>query len=166
MEFDLVHVVRIPVEHYFDVVLSEDFTEWVKRKLQQDERRVIRLEEIDGLVHRTVRSGKDLGPKAQKRFKVPRFVVEEHLVIDRGRGHYTWKYVPNVGAQRVVAEGTGQVESHPDGVQLTIQGEVTFRIPLIGGRIARHMVTWVQENFAKMLDALEGYYRTEYKPKD
>jgi hypothetical protein len=87
------------------------------------------------------------------------------MEFDRARGHYTWKYVPNVGAQRVVAAGTGQVETHPDGVQLTIRGEVIFKIPLIGGHIARHMVTWVQENFAKMLDALEGYYRTEYKPK-
>jgi len=164
MEFDLSHTIRIPFDEYFDVVLSPAFVDWVKEKLQQDAREVIQEEERGGILYRTVRSERVLSAKAQKHFKVPRFVIEERQQIHRDEGRYSWEYVPNVGANRFASKGTTQAEAHPEGTRLVIRGEVTFRIPLIGKRIERHTVAWVTENFHKLLGGLEEFYRTAYKP--
>jgi hypothetical protein len=163
MDFQLVHQVDIPRAAYFDVVLSPDFVAWVKQKMQQDEREVVRQEEVGGVLYRTVRSERVLSPKAQKHFKVPRFVMEEHLEIERERGFYRWRYVPNVGANRFTSHGTGEVEPHGDGVRLTIRGTVGFRIPLIGKRIERHTVGWLENNFHQVLAGLEDFYRSGYR---
>lgn len=163
MDFELTHTVRIPFDEYFDVVLSDALVGWVKEKLQQDAREVIQSEELDGVLRRTVRSERVLSAKAQKHFKVPRFVVEERQQIRRDQGSTTWEYVPNVGAKRFTAQGITQAEADPEGTRLTIRGAVSFRIPLIGKRIERHTVAWVKENFHKALGGLEEFYRTAYK---
>jgi hypothetical protein len=159
MEFEMVHIVHIPHAEYFEVVLSDAFNAWVKKTMKHDERKVTRFEEIDGVLHRSVRTERVLNEKAQKHFKVPRMVVEEHQQIRREQGLTNWEYVPNIGASRFSAKGTSQVRPHPQGVELTIRGEVTFRIPLIGKRIEKHTVAWVKDNFHKLTGALEGYYR-------
>lgn len=163
MDFELVHTLRIPKDEYFDVVLSDDFVRWVKEKMKQDERKVLRFEEKEGVIFRTIRSEKNLGAKAQRHFKVPNFVMDEILEIRKADGRYTWEYVPNIGNNRFSAKGTGAIEPCEQGTRLTIKGEVNFRIPLIGKRIEKHTVAWVQENFHKMLEGLEEFYSMEYK---
>ncbi len=164
MDFELTHAVRIPFDEYFDVVLSDRFVAWVKEKLQQDEREIVQYEERDGVIHRTVRSERILSAKAQKYFKVPRLIVDERQRIDRDRGEVAWEYVPNVGAKRFTSKGTTAAEAHQDGTLLTVRGEVSFRIPLVGKRIERHSVAWMEDNFHKMLGGLEEFYRTVYAP--
>lgn len=166
MDFELVHTLRIPADEYFDVVLSDDFLSWVKEKMQQDDRKVIRFEQKQGVIYRTIRSEKSLGAKAQRHFKVPNFVMEEHQEIRRDDGRYTWEYVPNIGNRRFEAKGTGQVEPCEQGTRLTIKGDVRFKIPLIGKRIEKHTVAWVKENFHKMLEGLEEFYSRDYKPEE
>lgn len=164
MDFELTHAVRVPFAEYFDVVLADSFVAWVKEKLQQDEREVVQFDQRDGVIHRTVRSERILSAKAQKYFKVPRLIVEERQRIERDRGEYSWEFIPNVGAKRFTSKGTTRATAHQDGTLLAVRGEVSFRIPLIGRRIERHSVAWMEDNFHKMLGGLEEFYRTVYKP--
>jgi len=162
MHFDVDHVIRIPFDSYFDFVLSERFNDWVKKTLQQDERKIVRSEEIDGVLYRTVRSERILSTKAQKYFKVPRLIIEDRQEIRRAEGLFAWEYVPNVGASRFSAKGTGRIEPFGEHVKRTISGDVTFKIPLIGKRIERRVVEWVRENISKIGDALERYYHKHH----
>ncbi len=165
MNFELVHTLRIPADEYFDVVLSDEFVRWVKDTMKQDERKVVRFEEKNGTIYRTIRSEKTLGAKAQRHFKVPKFVMEEKQEIRRDDGSYTWEYIPNIGNNRFEARGTGVIDACEQGTRLTIEGEVKFRIPLIGKRIEKHTVAWVEQNFHKMLEGLEEFYERGYKGK-
>lgn len=163
MHFEVDHVIRVPFEQYFDLVLSPAFNDWLKKRLNLLERAILRSEEIDGKVHRVVRAESQLVEAAQKFLKVERLIIEERLVVDRAARSFTWEYVPNVAVNRFSATGHGRVEPYgPNGehVRRIIEGEVTMKLLLIGGRIERRLVDWIRENMGKAGDLLEEYHRS------
>ena len=161
MHFDVEHTIRIPFDSYFDIVLSDDFNAWVKKRLKQDVREVVRNEERDGVIYRTVRSERILSARAQKFLKVPVLIIEEQQEIRRAAGSYTWAYVPNAGKKRFASSGTGRIEPAGDYLKRHVSGEVTVRIPLIGKRIEKRMVEGIRNNITRVGDALEDYYRKQ-----
>lgn len=162
MRFDVEHTIRIPFDAYFDIVLSDAFNDWVKKKLKQDAREVVRHEERDGVVSRIVRSERTLSEKARKYLKVPTLIIEERQEIRLAEHRYSWEYVPNVGQSRFSAKGTGRIEPAGDYLKRSIEGEVTFKLPLVGKRIERRMVDGIRRNITRVGDALEDYYRNHY----
>lgn len=163
MHFEVDHVIRVPFAKYFDLVLSPDFNDWLKKRLNLLERKILRSEEIDGKLHRVVRAESQLVEAAQKFLKVERLVIEERLVVDRAAHSFTWEYVPNVAVNRFSATGRGSVEpigASGDQTKRIIEGEVTMKLMLIGGRIERRLVEWIKENMGKAGDLLEEYYRS------
>jgi hypothetical protein len=163
MHFEVDHVIRVPFAKYFDLVLSPDFNDWLKKRLNLIERKILRSEEIDGKLHRVVRAESQLVEAAQKFLKVERLVIEERLVVDRAAHSFTWEYVPNVAVNRFSATGRGRVEpigANGDQTKRIIEGEVTMKLLLIGGRIERRLVEWIKENMGKAGDLLEEYHRS------
>ena len=163
MHFAVEHTIRIPYEAYFDIILSDDFNAWVKKRLKQDQREVVRNDEQDGVLYRTVRSERKLSEKAQKFLKVPVLVIEERQEIRREQGTYTWTFVPNAGQKRFSVQGEGRIEPAGDYLKRHVSGDVQVKIPLIGKRIEKRMVEGVRNNITKIGDALEDYYRKQNK---
>ncbi|NMB74830.1 MAG: DUF2505 family protein [Myxococcales bacterium] len=163
MHFEVEHVIRVPFEKYFDLVLSVDYNDWIKKRLNLLERTILRSEEIDGKLHRVVRAESQLVEAAQKFLKVERLIIEERMVIDRATHSFTWEYVPNVAVNRFSATGRGRIEpggANGEHVRRIIEGEVTMKLLLIGGRIERRLVDWIKENMGKAGDLLEEYHRS------
>ena len=161
MHFSVEHTIRIPFEAYFEIVLSDEFNSWVKKRLKQDAREVVRNEEKDGVLYRTVRSERNLSEKAQKFLKVPVLVIEERQEIHRAQGTYTWSFVPNAGKKRFSVQGEGRIEPAGEYLKRHVSGDVQVKIPIIGKRIEKRMVEGVRNNITKIGDALEDYYRKQ-----
>ncbi|MCB9679897.1 MAG: DUF2505 domain-containing protein [Alphaproteobacteria bacterium] len=83
--------------------------------------------------------------------------------IDPQAGTLTWEIVPPAMADKVTARGTMVVRATPTGCERVVDGEITVRVPLFGGKIekgvaegiqkghdaeARRRITWVQAHLA------------------
>jgi hypothetical protein len=165
MHFQVEHIIRIPFERYFDVVLSDEFLRWAGKKMKAAERSLVHDEETDGLVHRSVRTAWDLSERAQRFFKAPRFELEERLVLDRLRHSYTWEYVPSVWANRFSARGSGRLEQAGGYVKRVVEGEVKVRVFLLGGRFERRVSERIRAFITRQGDSVEEFYRTQLAPQ-
>jgi hypothetical protein len=159
MHFEVEHVIRVPFARYYELVLSDAFMTWSREQLKAAERSVVRHEELGGKLHRDVRTVWDLSEKAQRWLKTPRFVLEERLVLDRARNEYTWEYAPSVGASRFSAHGRGRLEPAGEHCKRFVEGEVTVRVFLLGGRFERRAVERLRAFVTRQGDAIEEFYR-------
>ncbi|HOX46925.1 MAG TPA: DUF2505 family protein [Myxococcota bacterium] len=165
MHFQVEHTIRIPFERYYDVVLSDDFLRWAGKKMKVAERSLVRNEESGGLLYRTVRTAWDVSERAQRFLKAPRFELEERLVLDRARHTYTWEYAPSVWANRFSARGSGRLEQAGAHVKRVVEGEITVRVFLLGGRFERKVAERMRAFVTRQGDSVEEYYRTQLAPQ-
>lgn len=121
-----------------------------------------RLEEVSGVRMRTleVREEGDIEVRtieSVSKKELPGFMASalgaKHLTytqtnrLDRKANRLQWKVVPMALADKVTAEGTTVVTEQDGRSVREIEGEITVRIPLIGGRIEKAILQEVERSY-------------------
>jgi hypothetical protein len=157
MEFSVETEIGIAYERYFETVLSDTFAEWLKQHLKDARFEIARNDQVGAQWHRTVIWTHELPDKLRKILKVPDLILEDRQVISPDEGTLEWTYIPNVGAKRFSARGTGRIRRIDAGVSREISGEVSLKIPLVGKRIASQVITFVRKGEVDAKRAIESY---------
>jgi hypothetical protein len=77
-----------------------------------------------------------------------KLIYEQESRLDANRKLH-WEVFPAVAGDKVSARGTMTATSTGTGVERRVEGEVTVRIPLIGGRIEKSIHQSVLESYEK-----------------
>jgi len=64
-----------------------------------------------------------------------------------------WEVFPAVVPDKVTAKGTMRIQEHARGVDRIVDGEITVRIPLIGGRIEKAIHKSVVDSYEKAAES-------------
>jgi len=91
--------------------------------------------------------------------ELPKFMAKalgaKHLTydqvsrFDRARNELQWDVVPTLLSDRVTATGVTRLIPGDGECERVIDGEITVRIPLIGGRIEKKLVEEIQGSYEK-----------------
>lgn len=77
---------------------------------------------------------------------------DQTSVIDEANDRIRWSVVPPVQKDRVTAEGTVTLRDGPGGVVRVIDGEVSVRVPFVGGKIEAAIVKAIEDGYTKAAD--------------
>jgi len=64
-----------------------------------------------------------------------------------------WEVFPAVVPDKVTAKGTMRIQEHARGVDRIVNGEISVRIPLIGGRVEKAIHKSVVESYERAAEA-------------
>ena len=69
--------------------------------------------------------------------------------LDRAANRLEWEVIPAFLADKVTAKGTTVATATPTGSERRIEGDITVRLPVIGGRIEKVIVERVEESYVR-----------------
>jgi len=101
--------------------------------------------------------------------ELPRFVqkalgsrqltYEQHSTLDRGSNTLSWTVLLPVMRDKVTVQGKTRVMTHGSGSRRTVDGEVSVRIPLVGGRVEKAIAERFQESFGRAANIVRDLVR-------
>lgn len=79
-----------------------------------------------------------------------------------GENTLRWKIIPMVLEGRFTGEGVTRIESLPDGgCARIIEGDLTIRVPLIGGKMEQKLVDDVAQSYSRAAEILRDMLAAE-----
>ena len=82
-----------------------------------------------------------------------KLVYEQENRRDKANGVLHWRVVPSVVPDKVTAEGRFTVTPTPEGCAQAVVGNISVRIPFLGGKIENAIVAEVEESYKKYAEA-------------
>lgn len=92
-----------------------------------------------------------------------RFIEPEKLTWIEESSHHlaehraTFRIRPDHYASLLAASGTSRIQPSPGGVWRVIEGDLKVRVPLVGGKAERAIVSGLHDHGAAEADALAGW---------
>lgn len=74
---------------------------------------------------------------------------DQTSVIDEPNNLIRWEVTPPVQQDRVTARGTVTIRQAGGEVERVIDGEVSVRVPLVGGQIEKAIVSAIEDGYSK-----------------
>lgn len=85
----------------------------------------------------------------QKALGTEQFEFEQENELDRKKGVLTWTVTTPFLSDRVDAGGTTRVEATAEGSRRILSGEISIRLPLVGGKIEQKLGGNIEESYKK-----------------
>lgn len=149
MRFAVTHTFRnITPEQYENLYWDEDFNIALCREVKLH--RVLKARTVEGNnLYREVVVGPDREvPKPVARFLgSDRIEYTEIATYTFGTYRGTWKTIPSVLANKVVAEGTFEFQPDANGVRRVVQGDISVKILGVGGVAEKFIVSDVEKSY-------------------
>lgn len=118
--------------------------EWEAAETEHSDmrREVISQTEVDGVVtlHQRYHTNIKLPGPVAGRMGADTLSYEQISTIDKRAGTLSWKVIPPAMQDKVVAQGAMRVVATPTGCERIVEGEVTVKVPLFGGKIEKGVV--------------------------
>ena len=81
-----------------------------------------------------------------------KLVYEQENRLNTETHSMEWQVFPTVATDKVTAKGVMNMREHPNGVERTVTGDVTVRVPLIGKRIEKLILNSVVTSYEHAAD--------------
>ncbi len=75
--------------------------------------------------------------------------------LDRSKDTLWWQVIPMAMSDKVTAEGTTVVTAEGDRSRRVVSGEISVRIPLVGGRIEKVILQEVERSYQRAAELAE-----------
>lgn len=122
---------------------------------------VLEEREEDGVVFRRQRvaSGTTLPRAVAKALGARTLTYEQETWTDRSKDQIRWKVIPPVFPDKVTAEGTYELKEHRDGVIRVVSGEISVRVPFLGGTIEKAIAEQLKSSYATGVELRNDWIR-------
>lgn len=159
MDFELRHVLALPPDAAFAVLMSPEFEAEADARLALDKTLVEKRATEDGWVKvwRIVEASDKPAFVRKLVGSAFEYTLEHRMQVSLRR--VSWRVTPAVAADRVDAHGYEEVQPHadPDRAERIVYGKVVVSAPLVGGRLASFIGGEVQKGFENSLPFVERY---------
>ncbi len=160
MQFKIEDDFDTTVDAYWEMFFAEAYNVELFRALDIT-RTVIKVEPDGDLVRREIlfKPNREV-PKLFKKIVKDAVEYTEHNVFDRARSVLDVRIVPAFAADKISNTGTYRVVDLGGGrVRRIYEGECTCKIPLIGGKVEKHIVGEIRESYQTTTDVTRKWLR-------
>ena len=149
---------KFEIRTHFDLPPEEYWTKSDSRELSRlideasgVERTLLSEERGDGKTTREYRvtQTKDLPPAAQKMMRTQRLSYNQTQAYDDASLSMRWSVNPEIFPGKVKIEGTVEVVPNGTGCERVVRGEINVAIPLVGGKIEKHVVNDLKRSYER-----------------
>lgn len=148
MRFELRHRFDCTPDTLWSITESDDF----ERRLSaasNSRRELVERTEKNGeiFICRRIIANRELPAPMKKAIGSEHIGWDQHTWRKVGGNQLRWKIVPMVIRDRFSGDGTTTVIPSPTGCERIIAGDVTIRIPLLGGTMEKRLVDDVSASY-------------------
>ena len=163
---------KLHIENVFDATPQELWDLFNSKEFED------RLEETSGVRMTTLEENIE-GDVEERRIEckskkeLPGFMAKvlgaKHLTytqinkLDRSKDKLWWQVIPMAMSDKVTAEGTTVVTAEGDQSRRVVSGEISVRIPLIGGRIEKVILGEVEASYQRAAELAESLIAEQKK---
>ncbi|NOZ84833.1 MAG: DUF2505 family protein [Deltaproteobacteria bacterium] len=149
----------IPVQRWFSILLDPAFDDFIEKRLDLQERKVLESKDNGRVITRRIRMVPVI-PRAFGKF-VQRgiFQVEEKSEIVIEKGLIEWRVEPSLGGDRFDGHGSVRVFSHGQGCKRILKGEIRLDVPLLGSRLEGKIVDLILDSYNRASRLMEEWHR-------
>ena len=90
---------------------------------------------------------RELPKPLRKLMGTDKLVYEQENKLDQEAGEMHWDVIPAVLADKVTARGVMKIVPTERGCERIVDGEISVRVPMIGGKIEKTILQNVQESY-------------------
>ena len=143
----------ITLAQYEELYFNEEFNIALCQQVGLH-RTLVSRDDANGKIRRVVRVApeRELPGPVAKLLGAPRLEYTETVEYSWGSGRGVWSTQMAVMSDKVDSRGTFTFATSGDGVNRTIDGDVTVRVPLIGGTIEKAVVAEVSTGYDRAAD--------------
>jgi len=160
MKFTIEDDFDTSVDRYWEMFFDDDYNKELYRALEID-RTVLKVEPDGELTRREIllKPKREI-PKLFKRVMKGSLEYTEHNVFDRSRSLLEVRIVPAFGADKITNVGTYRVvDLGSNRVRRVYEGECTCKIPLVGGKIEKHIVGEIRSSYVTTTNVSRKWLR-------
>ena len=156
MKLDVRHSLPCSPEQFWDLFWDPEF----ERRLDSSasiHREMLELNpEVDGVQTWRIRftPERELPRAVAKLIGNSKLVYDQESRLDRGAGILEWRVIPQVLADKVTAQGTMRIVPAPGGCERIVTGEVSVRVPMLGGRIEKTILSNVTDSYDRAAEVI------------
>lgn len=135
---------------YEDLYFDEEFNIALCKEVGLA-RTLLRREIQAGKLRRDVKVGADreIPPAAAKILGASKIEYTETVDYTMGSFRGTWSTLSSVMTDKVDSRGTFAFQTSGDGVNRVIEGDVTVKIPFVGGVVEKFIIADVEKSYEK-----------------
>ncbi|MGB1276172.1 MAG: DUF2505 domain-containing protein, partial [Nannocystaceae bacterium] len=148
------------LDRYWEMFFDDDYNRELYRALDID-RTVLKVEPDGDVTRREVllKPQREI-PKLFKKIMKGSLEYTEHNVFDRGRSLLEVRIVPAFGADKITNVGTYRVvDLGSNRVRRIYEGECKCKIPLVGGKVEKHIVGEIRASYVTTTDVSRKWLR-------
>jgi hypothetical protein len=103
----------------------------------------------------------ELPAVAQKALGARRFCYVQEVEANDAAFSTRWSIVPEVMADRVTCDGTTEIRATAGGCERVVRGNISVRIPLVGGSIERFIGETVERGYQQAEPVIRQFVERE-----
>lgn len=153
MKLQVTHTFPCTLDVFWQMFWDEDYAEMLSAAANVQ--RELLWDRTEGATRRWRMKfipNQELPTMVAKAVGTKRLIYEQESLIDAEKVLH-WEVFPAVVPDKVTARGTMVAREVPRGVERIVDGEITVRIPLIGGRIERAIHDSVLQSYERGYEA-------------
>lgn len=150
MKFEIRDTFPVSPEVLFESLIDAEI-ETRLASMAQAERELLEEREEGDVLFRRLRytSGNPAFSQLARLLGSDKVTYEQHLRIHRPTLRVTWEMIPPAAADRLKAEGAFWVVAHAEGSERLVEGNVSVKIPLVGGTLEGRVVDAIKKIYSK-----------------
>ena len=150
------HTLPCAPDQFWDLFWDPEFERRLDASAEIQREMVELGPEIDGIQSWRIRMTpqRELPRAVAKLIGSKKLVYEQESRLDRSAGVLEWRVLPQVLADKVTAQGTMRIVPAAGGCERIVTGEISVRVPMLGGRIEKTIMSSVTDSYNRAAEVI------------